>query len=140
MAISLQQGGVTDFFRPSDLEDTSQTSLSKCLDPVFVGTVIGTTLQLNSLILDSVVFTLAYQMFPNRINAILAFPILGFMSVSVPLYWFTILPRNVKLSTSSFYFVLNLTYHNYMYDIVFDLKIFVLALLMLSPFVLMPLR
>lgn len=138
MAISLQQGGVSDFFRPSDSEDTSQTSLSKCLDPVFVGTVIGTTLQLNSLILVSVVFTLAYQMFPNRINAILAFPIFAFMSVSVPPYWFTILPRNVKLSTSSFYFVLNLTYHNY--DIVFDLKIFVLALLMLSPFVLMPLR
>lgn len=140
MAISLQQGGVTDFFRPSDLEDTSQTSLSKCLDPVFVGTVIGTTytLQLNSLILVSIVFTLAYQMFPNRIIAILAFPILAFMSVSVPPYWFTILPRNVKLSTSSFYFVLNLTYHNY--DIVFDLNIFVLALLMLSPFVLMPLR
>lgn len=138
MAISLQQGGVSDFFRPSDSEDTSQTSLSKCPDPVFVSTVIGTTLQLNSLILVSVVFTLAYQMFPNRINAILAFPILAFMSVSVSPYWFTILPRNVKLSTSSFYFVLNLTYHNY--DIVFDLKIFVLALLMLSPFVLMPLR
>lgn len=138
MAISLQQGGVTDFFKPSDLEDTSQTSLSKCPDPAFVGTVIGTTLQLNSLILVSVVFTLAYQMFPNRINSILAFPILAFMSVSVSPYWFTILPRNVKLSTSSFYFVLNLTYHNY--DIVFDLKIFVLALLMLSPFVLMPLR
>lgn len=70
LARSIMQSSVTDFLRPSDKEFTSQTWVGKCIDSVccrychpscFWTRSIALTLQLNSLILVSVVFPLAFQ-------------------------------------------------------------------------------